>query len=283
MAVMAAEVVGLHTGKQAACIPALAHEDAPSLARAEFERLLALLETLDGDDWARPTYCTQWNVREMTAHLAGAVAGYATWSEFVRQVVANPYVRSEKVPVDGINRRQLEDRIDRSPTELVEEFRQAGPKAISVRHQIPWPLRTIPVLHGEPVSDASLRYLLDVVYTRDWWMHRYDICAATGKEMTVDAAHDGRMVDLIVRDVAHVLQDNGLAERSLLLELDGAAGGAYLFGPDAQPDTVLRMDLFTFALRTSGRISPLEAYRRIAVDGDTTKVEWFLQNCEVLY
>jgi len=56
-------------------IPSLTHTEARELAQTEYERVLSLLQMLEGDDWQQPTYCTEWNVREMVAHLAGAVTG----------------------------------------------------------------------------------------------------------------------------------------------------------------------------------------------------------------
>ena len=73
-------------------IPPVAH--AGQLSRTEFERVLALLESLDGADWQQPTYCTEWNVRDMVAHLAGAMTGSTSLREFVRQNVTHPYVKA---------------------------------------------------------------------------------------------------------------------------------------------------------------------------------------------
>lgn len=269
--------------KSAEEILALQHADAPALAQAEFQRVLSVLHSLGGDDWQQPTYCTDWNVQEMTAHLAGAVAGFASWGEFVRQYVRNPYVRTESVQVDGVNRRQVEDRTGQPPQQLIAEFEETGPKAIRVRHKLPYPIRKLPILRGEPVRDTSVQYLADVIYTRDWWMHRYDICAATGKEMAVDSTHDGRVVELILLDVAHVMPQRGLGERSLVLDLAGAAGRTVRFGPDPEPDILVRMDTFDFGLVSSDRITAQEALSRTQIEGDRSIGEWFVENCSVLY
>ena len=61
-----------NTVPNAADIPKLTHAEAGVLAREELTRFLHLLETLDSDDWNQPTYCTQWTVRDMLAHQAGA-------------------------------------------------------------------------------------------------------------------------------------------------------------------------------------------------------------------
>ena len=82
-----------------------------------------MLEALDGDDWQQPTYCATWTVRDMVAHLAGAWAGWSSWAEFRRQVIQNPYLNETGQQVDGINKRQILDRAERTPAELVAEFR----------------------------------------------------------------------------------------------------------------------------------------------------------------
>ncbi len=70
------------TMEDAARIPTLSHAEAGTLASAELECFLALLEELSVDDWSKPTACPMWNVRQMVAHITGAAAGYARWSEF---------------------------------------------------------------------------------------------------------------------------------------------------------------------------------------------------------
>ena len=66
-------------------IPRSSHEEAGKLSQTEYERVVDLLESLNGDDWQQPTYCTAWNVREMVAHLAGGVTGSTSLAEFMRQ------------------------------------------------------------------------------------------------------------------------------------------------------------------------------------------------------
>ncbi|HET7725143.1 MAG TPA: maleylpyruvate isomerase N-terminal domain-containing protein, partial [Propionibacteriaceae bacterium] len=39
---------------------------------AEYRVLTSVVDTLEGDDWSRPTDCIGWSVRDMVAHLAGA-------------------------------------------------------------------------------------------------------------------------------------------------------------------------------------------------------------------
>ncbi|HCP73688.1 MAG TPA: hypothetical protein DIU08_03505, partial [Ktedonobacter sp.] len=69
---------------QARAIPPLSHREAMGMATIELERFLALVTSLSEDEWEKPTACPRWNVRQMLAHVTGAAASYARWSEFKR-------------------------------------------------------------------------------------------------------------------------------------------------------------------------------------------------------
>jgi uncharacterized protein (TIGR03083 family) len=263
-------------------IPPLTHAEAGPLSQAEYERTLAVLEQLTGDDWAQPTYCTAWTVRDMVAHLAGAVTGSTSVREFVRQNMTNPYLKEVTDPVDGINRLQLEERAAKSTAELVAEFRTNGQIAVHNRQRLPWVIRKLRAPMGPALGLTPLEYLLDTLYPRDQWMHRYDICAATGKKMVVTPEHDGRITALVVRDIGRKLKGQ-LGQRSLVLRVTGAIGGEYMFGQAPDPACTLQLDVFDFHLRASGRITVEEAARRAVFGGERAVGEWFLQHMEVVY
>src|SRR5690606_12226954 len=96
-------------------IPKMTHSEGVALAAAELERVIALVESLEGEDWTQPTDCTEWNVREMVAHLAGALVASASFAEFKRQMMQNPYMKEMPQQIDAINRVQVEDRAERTP------------------------------------------------------------------------------------------------------------------------------------------------------------------------
>ena len=262
-------------------IPVWTHREAGKLSQTEYERVLALLEMLDSNDWQQPTYCTEWDVRDMVAHLAGSVTGSSSFAEFKRQNVSDPFLKQFEKPIDGTNKLQLIERADKTTAELISEFRQNGQTAVNNRQKLPWLARKIHLPMGE-LGFASIEYLMDVIYPRDQWMHRYDICAATGKKMVVTGGHDGRLVALVVRDVAKKL-GKILGGRTIVLQLTGALTAEYQFGNQATPDCTVTMDFFDFNLRASGRIAVAEAMGRTAVSGDKNAANWFLQNVEVPY
>lgn len=262
-------------------VPVVTRDEAARLARTEYERLLALLETLSGDDWQQPTYCDAWNVQQITAHLAGAVTGWSSLGDLVHQTVRNPYLFQYAEPVDGINKLQVEERVADSPAELIAEFRRSGLHAIANRRKLPWLLRQIRVPLGV-AGIESLAYLVDTIYPRDQWMHRYDLCAATGKSMELTAEHDGRLVALVMRDVARKLRGARWGH-TVVLRLTGVAGGDYLFGAGPEADCAIILDPFDFNLRASGRLNVDDVWSRLSISGDETAARSFLATCEVLY
>ena len=99
-----------------------------------------------------------------------------------------------------------------------------------------------PGLPGEGQWTAG--YLFDVIHTRDPWMHRIDICRATGREPVLSAGHDGRILADVVADWA---SRHG---QPFTLTLTGPAGGSFRAG-ESGPD--LELDAVEFARILSGR------------------------------
>lgn len=183
---------------------------------------------------------------------------------------------------DAANRLQIEERAGLTAQEVIAEFRATGPVSIRNRARLPWLVRNIRLPMGNTLGFSPLAYLTDVIYPRDEWMHRYDICAATGHEMVVTAEHDGRITALVLWDVARKLK-RPLQGRTVALRLAGLAGGDYLFGPGGAPDCLIATDIFSFHLRASGRITPADMAPRATVMGDQAIATWFLENVEVPY
>lgn len=83
----------------------------------------------------------------------------------------------------------------------------------------------------------TLGELLDVILTRNVWIHRVDVCRATDRPLELTAEHDGRLVADVVRDWA---DRHG---RPFTLHLTGPAGGPFARpggGPALELDAVER-------------------------------------------
>jgi hypothetical protein len=82
-------------------------------------------------------------------------------------------------------------------------------------------------LKQDPPFDTrrwKLGYLVDTIFTRDTWMHRLDICRATGRDMVVAPEHDGRLVADVVAEWAR------LHGQPFTLTLAGLGGGRWCAG-----------------------------------------------------
>ena len=115
-----------------------------------------------------------------------------------------------------------------------------------------------PALQGSLAHRETIGYLLDVIMTRDPWMHRSDIAAATGRQMTLTGDHDGVIIEDVAREWA--LRHG----RPCTLTLTGPVGREYVFDPagsraatasdrDAPGRPDLTVDAVEFCRIVSGR------------------------------
>ena len=267
---------------EAASIPSLTHIEAAEMATVELERFLACVEALAPADWDQSTACPLWNVRQVVAHVTGAAASYARWSQFKRQhspFVQRPYRQAGFSLLDAINQIQVDDRTIATPAELLAELREVGPRAIATRKRLPAIVRAVrlPLLGVAPIG-----YVTDLIYTRDMWMHRLDICRATGREMVQTPRHDGRITTLVVRDLARKLTPK-LAGQAVVYELMGIAGGCWSLGENASPIARITMDVLDFHLKASGRLPAIELASHASCSGDEHIARLALDNTQVPY
>lgn len=290
-----------HTVQNAADIPRMNHKEAGRMARVEVERFIALLETLGEDDWSKPTYCTLWNVQQMVSHQVGAYAGYAKWAEFKKQWMPIPQPKPGQLAIDAINDLQVADRAEVSPKDLIAELREVGPKAIATRQRMPALLRglrfdmglflkawrsselmaalrqpygptAVAFSHKEQDFQGLMRldYITDLIYIRDTWMHRMDICLATGRKMILTDEHDGRMMALVMRDLGEQLKPV-LGQKTVAYDIPGPGGCSIKIGPASTPDATIQMDLLYFNVLASGRMTADDARAQglVSIRGDS--------------
>jgi len=232
--------------------PAIERPTAMRLAQTEYQRVTAAVEALQPDDWTRPTDCTEWDVRQLVAHIAGMAKCASSLLEMSRQSrVAKTRQRPGQALIDAQTALQVEERQRLGPEELRAELHRVGPRAARGRRRTPGFVRRrrLPepqVVNGVPET-WSIGYLTDVILTRDPWMHRLDLARATGQDLALTADHDR----LIVADiVAEWARRHGQSNR---LELTGPAGGSWSFGAGGEE---IVMDAADFCRVISGRPGP---------------------------
>jgi uncharacterized protein (TIGR03083 family) len=214
--------------------------EARALASTENDRIIDLLASLTEDDWRKSTDCTGWDVRAIAGHVLGATEGFSSFGRVVHLMRAAKKASKGGSFVDGMTATQVRERANLTTPELLDRLRTANPRSVRFRSGIPAPLRAIP-MKQELLSGATetwrLGYLLDVILTRDTWMHRADIARATGRNLILTSEHDGRIIADAVAECAH------RQGQPFTLELTGPAGGKFIAGPGGATITLDAVEL----------------------------------------
>lgn len=242
------------TAQTAEDIPRITHDDAGEVADLASAQLLDLLERLEPAHWDAQTECDRWDVAAMVGHIIGAAKGNASKRELVRQQVWGRRHASEHDGnyLDALNELQVADHADLTPEERIAELRRVTPPSNHARTHEAWLIRRMPLPLGLDSGSAMaglprtirLQQLLEVVYTRDVWLHTVDIERATG----VEADRSGPVDRRVVHDaVADWLQAHG---QPVVLHLTGTAPGSFRQGADGPEMT---LDAVEWARTVSGR------------------------------
>ena len=227
-------------------IPPLTRPEAARLAQTENARVVELVRALATEDWSRPTDCPEWDVRALVSHVLGGFEAFAGIHEFVHQMRAGRRAAGDRPLIDGMTAVQVRDRADMGPAELIAGLERMGPRQARARRRVPRPLRRYRAKQyvAGRVEHWPLNYLLDVVLTRDTWMHRIDLARATDRPLWLTPGHDGRLVADVVAEWA---RRHG---QPFVLHLTGPAGATFAQGTDGDK---LAMDAVTFCRTLSGR------------------------------
>ncbi|MDX6234551.1 MAG: hypothetical protein QOH68_3659 [Nocardioidaceae bacterium] len=223
------------------------------LAADEYDRFVAQLRELSPDHWSKPTVCPAWDVHAMACHVLGMAEFAASVPEQFRQMRAAR--KTGGMFIDALTALQVDKHITSSPAALVAKLAEVGPRAAAGRRRTPALVRRI-ALADQPVEETgtqtekwTLGYMTDVILTRDTWMHRSDIAAATGQAMTLTPEHDG----VLVADVA--AEWAARHQQPCTITLTGPAGGAWTFNDvgDRGDPAVHELDAVEFCRILSGR------------------------------
>ena len=226
--------------------PVLPRDVAMRLGATEYERFADMLRTLCSGDWTRPTDCPGWDVRAMAAHALGMVEMAASVRENYRQLRLAR--RRGGVFIDALTGLQVDERQYMTPEEIIGRFVARAPKAARGRRRAPGFIRrrVVPELQQVGGRDEvwTMGYLVDVILTRDPWMHRADIARATGAAHVLTADHDG----VLVADVA--AEWAARHAQPYTLHLTGPAGGTWASG---EGGPLIEIDAIEFCRILSGR------------------------------
>jgi len=217
-----------HSTKKAPRPPQLDRATATRLAETEYARVAELLQGLTPEQWSAQTDCTDWDVRALAGHMVGMVQMIASVPEMLRQQTSagRRATRDGGEMIDALTALQVERNAGLTTAELVDELRRKAPKAVRNRRRAPGFVR------GQVMPDGdewwTMGYLLDVILTRDPFLHRVDISRAAGLPMVEEPDHEG----VIVADA--VAEWAGRHGAAYDLVLTGPAGGQWSDGPGGE-------------------------------------------------
>jgi uncharacterized protein (TIGR03083 family) len=226
-------------------IPPLSRAEAMALAADEYDRFLDLLRSLTADEWRRTTECEAWDVRAMASHVLAEAESHSSLREMAHQMRA--YRKAKSGPmIDAMTALQVGDRANLTPDEIVARLEHAVPRSIRARRRMPRLLRRMRMKVDPPFEKERWRlsFLMDVIYTRDTWMHRGDVSRAAGRDIALTPEHDGRLVADLVAEWA---RRHGQPFR---LTLTGPGGGAYIAGDGGEH---IELTAVEFCRTISGR------------------------------
>ncbi|WP_206340053.1 maleylpyruvate isomerase family mycothiol-dependent enzyme [Blastococcus litoris] len=215
------------------------------LAAEEYRRFTDLLRELDAEDWSRPTDCPAWDVRAMAGHVLGMAQMVASVRGLAGQNVASARAGGG---IDALTAVQVRRTSGLSAEQVVAQLDSIGPRAVRGRRRFATVLGRAVLPETQEVGGQRERwrfgFLVDVVLTRDTWMHRTDVARATGRDLHLTPGHDGVVVADVVAEWA------ARHGRPYRLRLTGPAGGSWSAGTDGDE---LELDAVEFCRVLSGR------------------------------
>jgi len=238
----------------AASLPQTPPDEGARLCAEQLSAYVVELRALDAGEWSKPTDCSRWDVRQIAAHVAGALDGSAHVTVLARHIY-RARKNGDLGLADAINEQQLGERKHRGGPEIADEIERLTPRAVRRRLKMPRVVRRMPVPGDDLPEGSNLGYLFDVIYPRDVWLHRIDTARATGRGLQTTSGASA-IVAQVVRDLAR----NSIGPTWVL---DLGEFGRWTVGT-GQPIATVHTDGIDYLRLLSGR----EATPALEVTGD---------------
>jgi uncharacterized protein (TIGR03084 family) len=197
---------------------------------AEQDVLVALLDTLEPDDWFRPTPAWSWDVRDTVAHLADTdelAADTCTDGPRALAKVAATCASSEDLTLGGVlSGRRL------SGAEVLRWWKDAQLReretllAVDPQMRVPWGLGM------RPPSFVTARLM-------ECWAHSLDVHSAVGREI-VDTDRLRHVAWIGFRALPYACSVAGVAppEEPIRVELTLPSGATWSYGPEGAANRI---------------------------------------------
>jgi uncharacterized protein (TIGR03083 family) len=193
--------------------------------------ILALLHDLSDEEWAAPSKCAGWAVRDVVSHMGAACHG--TFTPWILKLVAGK-------DIEAANNRDAEKRKSWEPAQLLREYEVWGNRVGPVMKLVQAPgVRSLPVRVAE--VGAYPAKLLTSAFVFDHGLHaRHDIASALGRTMPPqDANQLGASIEWMMAGLAVMSGDRlNWLEAPIEFSLVGAGGGTWTIAPGKKRVTV---------------------------------------------
>jgi len=257
----------------AAEIQPLTLAEVVTLERAELGHFVTLLRLMPVEAWRMPTRSPGRDIHSLAAHVAGTYAAQASLRQLGRQIDprVHHFYRSpgQRIP-ETITRLQIDDRMNRSSDQIIDEIDSSGERAIRFRSLLLRPLQRVSL---EQISRHRWirRGLSPREHLYDLWLHRLDLCVSANLPFVVEENHDRRMFEGKLGQVAELIGQQ-LDSKRVDLSITGIASAHYRFGESDQPSGTIDIASITLAILIAGWHSPAAARERSEIQGDVKTV-----------
>jgi uncharacterized protein (TIGR03083 family) len=248
------------------------------------DKLEAVWTSLDGlcsgltdEQWATPTECPGWDVKDNISHIIGTEAMLLGRPAPDHEPGEKPWVKN---PIGAGNEVHVDFRRSWAPNEVLEEFRHVTGERLKTLRS--WSEDDFGKESWTPIGQGTVADLL-AIRIMDCWVHEQDIRRALdapgGLEGPVAqhafGRHAGAMPFIVGKKAG---APDGT---TVVFDVQGPAGGTVAVGVEggrakplaeapSDPTVRLTMDLATFNALCTGRWDPAEALEkgRVSFDGD---------------
>ncbi len=256
--------------------------------------LIELLASLSDDEWAAPTICAPWSVKDLAGHIIGDDLGGLPWQRDEHSAeAADPGSWDELIAFINRQNAQWVDAMRRiSPAVIVEMLRFSG-------EQFAAHMRALDLAATGPTVDWAgpgphPTWLHVAREYTECWSHQQQIRDAVGRLGLKDRRFFAPLLDAYMRGVPHAFRDVASPEGThVRIEITGDAGGVWSLvradgrlalytGVDTPPDATASLEQETaWRLFTKG-VTPDEARQRAVLSGDVALAAQVLRTVSVL-
>jgi uncharacterized protein (TIGR03083 family) len=182
-----------------------------------------LLRGLTGDEWARPTVCPGWDVRDIAAHVLGDHVGRLSIHRDGHHVLHPRDAEPFTAFLDRINEEWVTAARRLSPPLLIELLSTAGGQIARFWWTVDLDALGASVRWAGPGPHP---YWLDAARDfSEYWSHYQQICDATGRTGLTDPHYLGPVLDTFLRALPHTLRDVPAPEGTVLQVIVTGPGG----------------------------------------------------------